>query len=430
MLGHLGHMLVSLADSIMIGQLGTIPLAAAAFANSIFVIPMVFGIGIAYGITTNVANADGKNQAQKAGDFLKHGLFINSIAALLIFILLLGVTQLLPYLGQDTQVVALSKNYFLLISSSIFPFLVYLSFKQFAEGLSDTRTAMLISLAANLLNVALNYVLIYGHWGFPKMGIEGAGIATFVSRIIMAIALGWYLVKAKKFTKHLGHLSWGNWQKKYFLKILKIGVPSGLQYIFEISAFAVSAIIVGIISAKALAAHQIAISLASLSYMAASGLGAAATVRVANQIGKKDYLVMRNAGRSNMLMAAVFMLVCGFLFYFGKDYFPTWYTQDFSVQEIAAQLLVIAVLFQLSDGVQVVALGALRGMGEVKIPTFITFVAYWLLGLVPAYIMGIQLNWGAKGVWYGLALGLTAAAVFLYWRFEWKSKKMIHEKLG
>ena len=427
MLGQLGHVMVGLADSIMIGQLGTIPLAASAFANSIFVIPMVFGMGMAFGMTTPIANADGEGRADKAGSYLRHGLAVNLITASIIFLILLVFRQLTHLLGQEEDVVALSNPYLLIITSSIFPFMLFLTFKQFAEGLSDTRFAMVASLVANLINVFLNYLLIYGSWGFPELGLNGAGIATLISRTLMALMMYLYVFKGRKFKPYRQYYTHAKWAREQFRKITRVGIPSGLQYIFEVSAFAAAAIIAGQISAEALAAHQIAISLAALSYMMATGLGAAGAVRVGNQLGKRDYHTMRQAARTCFGMTLAFMAACGLIFFFGREAFPYFYTNDPFVAGIASQLLIIAVLFQLSDGTQVVALGVLRGMSETKIPTYISFISYWILGLLPAYVLGITLNMGPLGIWYGLALGLTAAAVLLYWRFEWKSKKLMHE---
>lgn len=426
MLGQLGHVMVGLADSIMIGRIGTIPLAASAFANSIFVVPMVFGMGMAFGMTTPIANADGEGRPDKGGSYLKHGLAVNMTVAGIIFLILLFFSQITHLLGQEAGVVNLANPYLLIITSSIFPFMLFLTFKQFAEGLSLTRFAMLASIVANLLNIFFNYLLIYGNWGLPELGLNGAGIATLVSRILMALMMYLYVFKGKRFREYMKYYTSAQWTKEQFRKITRVGVPSGLQYIFEVSAFAVAAVIAGQISAEALAAHQIAISLASVSYMMATGLGAAAAVRVGNQLGRRDYKTMLQAARTSMLMAALFMAVCGLVFFMGRNWFPSFYTDDEYVTGIASQLLVIAVVFQISDGIQVVALGALRGMSETKIPTYITFFAYWGLGLLPAYIFGVTLELGPMGIWYGLALGLTAAAIALYWRFEWKSKKLIN----
>lgn len=424
MIGQLGHVMVGLADSIMIGKIGTIPLASSAFANSIFVVPMVFGLGMAYGMTTPIANADGEGGSKRSGSYLKHGLALNVLTASVIFIILMIASQFTSYMGQAPGVLETSSNYLMIISSSIFPLMIYMSFKQFAEGLSDTRFAMLASLGANLINVFLNYLLIYGNWGFPELGLDGAGYATLTARIIMAVIMFLYVFRTPKFKSHIQGFTNLPWKRAHFKKITDVGLPSGFQYIFEVSAFALAAIMVGQISAKSLAAHQIAISLASLSYMAATGIAAAATVRVGNQLGKKDFKALRLAGHTCLQMSLAFMFFCGLLFLLGRNFFPQFYTTDTEVMQIASQLLIVATIFQLSDGAQVVMLGALRGMSDTRIPTLITFVSYWLLGLASAYLMGITLDMGALGVWYGLALGLTAAAILLFWRFELKSKRL------
>lgn len=428
MLGQLGHVLVGLADSIMIGKLGTIPLAASAFANSIFVVPMVFGMGMAFGLTPPIANAHGAGKTDRIGGFLKHALALNTGTALVILLCVLSIMPFAYIFQQEAEVESLSMPYLLIISSSILPLMLFLTFKQFAEGLSDTRFAMIASIGANLLNVGLNYLLIYGHWGMPALGLNGAGYATVISRVVMAIAMFAYLFKHKKFQPYLQHFKTIIWEKSMFKRLLQIGLPSGIQYIFEVSAFAGAAIIVGQMGAEQLAAHQIAISLAAVSYMAASGLGAAASVRTGNQMGRGDYNSMRMAGRSSLYMVLIFMAVCGLLLVLGNTLLPGFYSDEPQVKQIASSLLYIAALFQLSDGVQVLALGALRGIGDTRIPTFITLLSYWIIGIGLAYGLGIYLNMGPEGVWYGLAIGLTFAAVLLYWRFEQQCKKMIHAK--
>lgn len=425
MLGQLGHVMVGLADSIMIGQLGTIPLAASSLANSIFAIPLVFGIGMAYGMTPPIALADGEGKPEKAGNYLKHGLTVNLSTAVVIFLSVIVFSSFTHLLGQETAVLEMSHSYLYIITSSIFFFMLFLTFKQFAEGLSDTRFAMIASIGANLINIFLNYLMIYGHWGFPAMGLNGAGYATLISRGIMALVMMVYVLRNAKFRNHLKDWIKTQWHRSYFKTLLNLGVPGGMQYVFELSAFALAAILAGQISATALAAHQVAISLAALSYMAATGLGAAATVRVGNQLGKRDFKNLKQAAQSCFVLALIFMAVCGVVYYFGRDYFPQFYTDDIEVINIASSLLIIAVVFQLSDGLQVAVLGALRGMSDVKIPTIITFLAYWIVGMGGAYGMGIYLGWGPQGIWYGLAAGLTVSAVLLYWRFRWKLGRLV-----
>jgi MATE family multidrug resistance protein len=214
-------------------------------------------------------------------------------------------------------------------------------------------------------------------------------------------------------------------KKNHFQKILNIGVPSGLQYIFEVSAFAVAAIMMGWLNAETLAAHQIAISLASVSYMAATGFGAAANVRVSNQLGAKNYPSMHMAARSNFVMTLIFMAFCGLVFYFGRFYFPSFYSDDPSVIALSAQLLIVAVAFQIFDGMQVTTLSALRGLSETRIPTLIVFVSYWVIGFAACYTLGFTFKLGPLGIWIGLAIALTIASIFLFWRFEYLVKQLL-----
>jgi MATE family multidrug resistance protein len=411
----------------MIGQLGTVPLAASAFANSLFIIPMVFGMGIAFGITPPIANAHGGGKTKRVGALLKHSLSINQLTAVFILLCILLVYPFSGSFGQEEGVRVLAMPYLLIISSSIFPFMLFLTLKQFAEGLSDTRFAMYASLGANLINVGLNYILINGKFGFDAYGLNGAGYATLIARILMALIMFWYVFRTKKFKVYLGFFGRIKWEKAIFKKLLNIGLPSGFQYVFEVSAFAGAAIIIGQIGAEQLAAHQIAISLASVSYMAASGLGAAASVRTGNQLGRRDFKNLRQVGRMSALLTLAFMAFCGLVFILFNEQLPAFYSDESAVKQIASSLIIIAAFFQLSDGLQIVALGALRGIADTKIPTLITFLAYWLIGIGVGYYLGIELNWGTKGVWYGLALGLATAAVLLYWRFEVRCKKMIYE---
>lgn len=424
MVGQLGHIMVGLADSIMIGKLGTIPLAAGAFANSIFVVPMVFGIGMAFGLTTPVANADGQKKPQLVRSYLKHALYINLAASLIILAVLLAVSPYLHLLGQEAAVAQLASPYFLIISSSLLPLLLFLTFKQFAEGLSDTRVAMAVSIGANLINVGLNYLLIYGNLGFPALGLNGAGYATVIARVLMALAMFFYVFRKPSYKVYTNAIQWLKFEADHFRNILNIGVPSGLQYIFEVSAFAAAAIMMGWLNAETLAAHQIAISLASVSYMAATGFGAAANVRVSNQLGAKNLKDMHLAARTNFIMTLVFMTFCGLIYYFGRFYFPTFYSTQAPVLALAANLLIVAVFFQIFDGIQVTALGALRGLSDTKLPTLITLFTYWGIGLPASYFLGVVGPFGGMGVWYGLALGLIVASILLYWRFEQKAKSL------
>ena len=426
MLGSLGHVMVGVADSVMVGQyLGAIPLAATALANSVFHIPFVFAIGVAFGLTPLVANADGEGDVQKSSSLWKNAFYVNLVFGVLVTILLLAIEPILGMMDQEPEVVVLATPFFGIISLSMIPFLLFLNLKQFAEGLSDTLTATRISLGANVLNIVLNYVLINGAWGFPEMGLNGAAVATLISRFVMFFGLWFYIRYKTKFAKYWEARKTATLHWDEIKNILEIGIPSGLQYIFEIGAFAVSAILVGVIGALPMAAHQVSISLASISYMAASGLSAAASIRVANQLGKKDYDTLRLAATTLFRMVAIFMAFTGVIFLSGRFFWPTLFTDNQTVIAIAAQLLIVTTLFQISDGVQVVAQGSLRGMGDVRTPTVLTFISYWVVSLPLAYLLGFHTSLGVIGIWIGLASGLTANAILLYRRFMKKANALV-----
>jgi multidrug resistance protein, MATE family len=417
MIGQLGHIMASVADSMMVGQLGTLPLAAAALANSIFSVFMVFGIGMAYGITPLIANADGKRRLHLQKRILHHGFWMNLAAGLLIFGLVTAFVPMLGYMGQDEGVIPLAGSYLFIISSSVIPLMMFLSFKQFAEGLSQTSVAMFIIIVCNLINIGLNYLLIYGKMGFPALGLNGAGWATLISRLLMFAMMYAYVMYHKRFAPYLLHLFSFKFNMKVVRRILQVGIPSGLQYIFEVSAFSLAAVFAGLLGANAIAAHYIAINIASVSYMAATGLGAAATVRVGNQVGRKDASNLHMAARSLFIMTIAWMAFAGVVILIFRKQLAAFYSNDPEVLAIAAPMLIVVVLFQLSDGLQATGLGALRGFTDVKIPTMITFVTYWVITLPAAYCLSQYTSMEVMGIWYALAGGLTISAVLLLSRF-------------
>lgn len=416
MLSQLGHILVGVADSMMVGALGAEPLAAVSLANSLVSLGLMFGIGVSIAITPLVAAADGGDTTHDQSQIFRHGLVINIIGGFVLAGLLIASASALPWLDQPPRVEELTTPYLIIVSLSMLPFMVFQTFRQYAEGLSFTRTAMVITLSANGLNVLLNYLLIYGYAGFPAMGLNGAGLATLIARGAMAGAMAYYVVRS----------SWFRWvpvqlrslQRTLVRKMLKIGVPTGFQYIFEVGMFSFASIMMGWLGAQSLAAHQIALNLAAVSYMVATGLAAAATVRIGNQLGKRDMPNLRRVGWSALAMSAVLMSVSAGIFLLFNRWLPTLYIDEAPVVNIAASLLVIAAFFQLSDGIQAVGLGILRGMADVKIPTLITLVSYWGIGLPIAYVLAFPVGWGGTGIWIGLLTSLTVAAAWLVWRFR------------
>jgi len=425
MVGQLGQILVSVADSIMVGKfLGTIPLAAISLAVSILIIPMVFAIGVAFGLTPLIAGADGADDPKEAVKYFKNGLVLNSVLGLLVYGVLAIFAQFAHLLGQDERVVSEAMPYLHIVGFSIVPMMAFFAFKQFAEGLSDTKAGMRVSLVANLLNILLNYPLITGWGPFPELGLAGAAVSTLATRFLMVAGMAIYIRKHRKFASY-----WSHWRSteitwRSIRDILAIGVPSGLQLVFEAGAFAMSGVIVGMIGPVQQAAHQIALNIASVSYMMVSGLGAAATIRVGNQLGKRDIPMLRLAGQSLFHLTLAMMVLTMILLIGLRNFLPEFYSSDPEVLQYTAVLMIAAGIFQLPDGLQATTLGALRGVQDVNIPTIIAFVAYWVIAVPMCYYLGITEKMGPLGVWIGLTIGLVLASIALYWRFQHKVRRI------
>jgi MATE family multidrug resistance protein len=425
MASQLGQVMVGVADNMMVGQVGYIPLAGASLGNAIFYFFMTFGLGVSFAITPLVGFADGEGNKKQCGQVLRHGLVVNSILGVLLFGLVMVAANYLHLFGQEQAVVEQATPYMFVIGFSMIPFLVFQSFRQFSEGLSMTKVPMVVSVSMNVLNIILNYLLIYGKFGFPELGLLGAGIATLIARTAMAIVMMAYVLTNKRFKPYLSGLGIKNLDFKIIKDLLRIGVPAGFQFVFEVGAFSMAAIMMGWISASTQAAHQIAINMASISYMTVSGLGAAAAIRVGNQLGKKNYKTMKTAVMTLIAMGTALMVVFAIVFILGKDMLPLLYNDQAEVVKVASSLLIIAALFQISDGVQVISLGGLRGMKDVQIPTLITFLAYWVVALPLGYVLAFKYDYGADGIWFALFLGLTIAGVWVFLRFIRLANKQI-----
>ncbi len=425
MLSQLGHVAMGITDNIMVGHVGAGSLAAAPLANVVFNFILLFGIGVSYAITPLVASAQGENNTIRISETLRHGLMINLANSVFLVMVVLAAKNLLYHIGQPEEVVILAGPYLSIITYSIIPTLIFQTFRQFSEGLSHTRVAMTVMMVSNVLHVGLNYIFIYGHWGLPAMGLVGAGWATLISRTFMAVSIAGYIYYARAFGNFREGFHFRDYSKVLFVTLLHIGIPAGVQFIFEVAAFDFSAVMMGWLGTKTLAAHQIAINLATISYMATSGLAAAATIRVSHELGKRDFKTLRTAAYTLLLMALAFMTLWGFLFVLGRNFLPALYIDDPEVVRIAGPLIVIAGLFQLSDGTQVVCVGALRGLRDVRVPSFFIFIAYWIIGLPLGYTLGFRAGYGAIGIWSGLLIGLTLTATAMFLRFKSLSEKLL-----
>ena len=416
MISQLGHITVGVFDSLMIGKVSVSQLAAVSLATSIFSFILLFCIGLSYGITPLISSSDkGKKYVSS---ILYNGMLVNVISCILLVSFVILTKHLLSYLGQDAEVLFHTYSYLDIICISLIPLILFQTFKQFIEGLGFTKPSMYISVISNVINIVLNAVLIFGLFGFPRLEIIGAAYATLISRVIMFLLILIYCLNDRRFSKYI--------LKRKFLvnlnhikDIFRIGFASGLQYIFEVGAFSVATVMTGSIGAIHLAAHQIALNLASISYMIASGIGSASMISLSYYDGKRNFEDMRRSGFASFLLVFILMIVSALVFIIFRNYLPVLYVDDSSVINIASTLLIIAGLFQISDGIQAVGLGILRGIRDIKKPTIVTFISYWIISIPLSYFLGIEYGYGVYGIWIGLSIGLTLAAIFHVTRFNY-----------
>ncbi len=436
MLGFLGHVLVGLADNIFVGKLDPINLAAVSLANSAIFIVMSFGIGFSYAITPLVSEAVGADEKHKLKSVLFNGLLLHIILGILMAILTLYIPDILEHADQPAEVVALAVPYIRIVGISLFFVIVFQAFKQFSDGLALTTYPMIATIIANVINVFLSYAMVFGHFGFTKMGIYGAAYGTLIARVVMVIFLWYFLLYKPKTAEYLQGLNFKLTSKPMIKRILYLGVPSGFQGVFEMGIFAATVWVAGTLGSITQAANQVAQQTATLTFMVFLGFGVAATVRVGNQKGRKDFVEMKRIAKSIFLQVFLFELLFTAIMIIFRYNLPWIYlTNDYvdpvkiqeanEVYKLSVQLLIVAGIFQISDGFQVVLQGALRGLQDVIYPFFITFISYWAIGLPISYYM--SKTHGAMGIWYGLLTGLTVAAFFLFLRFKYLSRKLIQQ---
>ncbi|MDR7210747.1 MATE family efflux transporter [Flavobacterium piscis] len=438
-LGMVGHTLIGMVDNIMVGKLGSTELAAVSLGNSMIFVAMSLGIGFSTAITPIVAEGDAEKDDNKIRSAFHHGLFLCTILGLMLFGVIVLAKPIMELLEQPADVIALAKPYLDWVAFSLIPLIMYQGYKQFADGLSMTKYSMYAMIMANVLHVGINYVLIYGIWIFPRMGIIGAALGTVISRIFLVMFMHIMLSRRNDLKRFFKNFNFDEIKKETIKKIISIGFPSAMQMLFEVVLFTASIWLCGNIGKTSQAANQIALSLASMTFMFAMGLSVTSMIRVSNQRGLQDYKKLIVVARSIFLLAIIIETVFAILFVAFHQFLPHIFLNmenggqlpdNNEVISIASKLLLIAAVFQISDGIQVVVLGALRGLQDVKVPMYITFVAYWVIGFPISYYLGEYTSWKAEGVWIGLLAGLTSAAVFLYIRFHYLTKKLINKSVS
>jgi MATE family multidrug resistance protein len=425
-IGQVGQNIIQLADTMIVGTLGSTALGASAFAGSVFIVFLIFGMGILAPTTALFARNEGQQKVSENGILLKHDLGVAfGISFLLIAFLNLLLIPHLDLFNQKPEIIELGLMFFKILTWSILPSMIYHAYKQFTDGIGKTKVGMIVMLIGVLINIAGNYILIHGLYGFPKLGLNGSAWATLFARSLMALLMFLYVHLHPHFSKYLEQKWSWTFDLSLIQQILSLGVPTGLFYLFQVGAFSGAAVMMGWFGAVPLAAHQIAISLASTSFLFTLGIGIAASIRVGFELGRGEFHLARYAGFTAMRVGAIYMSFCALGFYFLRFWFPTFYVSDPAVIDWAAKFFVVIAIFEVFDGVQAIAMGALRGFSDTKGPGIISFFAYWIMGLPVGYWLAFRFNAGPIGIWWGLLTGLVFASILLSWRFHKISLKNI-----
>ena len=429
MLTQLGAALVGLFDSIMVGHYSTADLAAVSFSNALFFTVMVFAMGALMAITPIVGYAVGANEGnERVSGLLANGLVFTLIVTLFALVLLVPCIPILHLFGQEPEVVVCARPYYLLIVLSIVPFLFFCLCKQFLEGIGNTTVAMVITVACNLLNIFLNWIFIFGHWGAPAMGAAGAGLATLIARTLTAICFIVVLLGQKDWRPYFTLIRRSMISRDEIKHYIRIGTPIGLQSFVECFLFTASFVIIGWINKEALAAHHIANQMADLTFMLATGIGAATTIRVSHQLGHGDLHAVRMASRASVHLCLLMNTIGAGMMIGLRNYLPYIFTNDEQVIEIASTLILIAGLLQYADGMQCIGAAMLRGIQDVRVPMRIAFIAYIGVALPLGIVLTFPCGLGAKGMWIAFVLGLAIPAVFYHVRFGRQMKRMRNDE--
>ncbi|MDE3182689.1 MAG: MATE family efflux transporter [Bacteroidota bacterium] len=424
-LGEVAQMMLGIIDTAMVGAVNYKQLAAAALVMSVINIPYVFGIGITISVSQMVSMAHGRRDGKLVSHYLYNGFWLCAFSAVAISLVIELSRNILFHLDQDPEVAKLALPYLEIMGFSVIPMILFLALKQFTDGLEFTKTAMILSLGALPLNAFLNWLFIYGNWGFQRMELMGAGWATLITRIFIFIVLGLIVLNHKTFRRYIAvrSLVW-KLRKQTFKDLLHIGIPSSFQISMEAGAFAVSGILIGTLGAVEQAAHQIALSCASLTFMVSMGLSQAGSIRTSNSFGRNDNSLIRIIGKSTLYMALIYGTLCAITFIVLRNQLPLIFNGNAEVVQMASYLLLFAALFQISDSTQAVSAGLLRGIKDVKVPTIFIAIAYWAVGIPVGCLLAFYFKMGAAGIWMGFITGLTFSAAFLTFRFKKMTQKM------
>lgn len=414
--GQVGQMLLGISDTIMIGRLGVNELGAATLANTLVIVPFVLGIGLLSSISVRVSQAHGANRPEDARRAVRHGTWMALVFGMLTLLSAIAIIPFLGWLKQPVEVIQLTPTFLVIVAASLIPAFITMAWKNHADALNHPWPPFFIMMAGVFLNIWLNWLLIWGHWGMPALGMEGAALATLISRVLTTIGLYQWLRRSPKVKAWTPRLWWAKCERATFKSLLAIGFPASLQLLTEVGAFAACTLLIGTLGAVPLAAHQVAINCAGFAFMVPLGVAMAITVRVGEIVGARQQARLHRVLAGGWFFSTAFMTCSMILFFaFGRE-IAALFGDNTGVQAIAARLLIVAGFFQLVDGIQVVSAFALRGVNDVRLPAWIAFAAYWIVAVPLGYFLGLRCGWGAVGMWSGLAAGLGVAAVVLAYR--------------
>ena len=418
-----GYIITGMVDTVFLGKIGAAEQAACILSNNLYILLLVFGIGVSYATTPLVTSANQNMDLLKKASLFKNSIFLNVSVSIICFIVLFLSSGLLKYMHQPEDVIKLAVPFFNVLIFSMIPISLFFTCKQYCEGLSNTRMALFISIIGNVINIILNYLLIYGKFGFPELGYIGSAWASFISRVFMGFSF-LYLIFKSPVTKEISAVyNKVKINKKELFHLAKIGLNAGLQLAFEVAAFVIAGLMAGTFGKEQIDAHGIALSIAAFTYMFASGISSASSIRVGIYKAQDNWLEIKQAAFSSIKLVMLIMGGFAILFLMINNFLPKVFSSDLQIVNLASKLLIIAALFQLFDGIQVTIVGILRGLEDFKIPTLISLVGYWIIALPLAYWLAFILKLETVGVWIGLLVSLIFAAIILFWRLNYLINK-------
>ena len=423
-IGQIGVIVLGFADTIMVGHHSSVELAAASFVNNMFNLAIIFSTGFAYGLTPVVGRLFGEKKTFETGQVLKNSLLANTMLAALVCALLLALYLNLDRLGQPDELIPYMRPYFMVLFISL-PFVLWFNaFKQFSDGITDTKVSMWILLGGNLLNIIGNYILIYGKLGLPEMGLTGAGLSTLISRILMVVAYVVLFFFTNRYQHFRKGFSTGKINRADFTLLNRLGWPIAAQMGMETASFSLSAIMVGWLGSTELATYQVMIAVSQICFMMYYGMGAAVSVRISNFLGQRDFYNVNRTANTGFHIILVMIICTSVPIYLLRHHIGGWFTDDASVSLMVAQVIVPFLLYQFGDGLQINFANALRGIADVRPMMLFSFIAYFVISLPLGYIFGFTLNWGITGIWMAFPFGLTSAGIMYYLRFRYKVKTL------